>query len=313
LSPSPPPIAESTYKAAVFAVIDEAKLQAQAYVYVGTSRVLGIDSGKWKTLSMQFTEGVITDVDMKLGDGAITVQQLGGFFQAAELGGNGLTFANGHVATVTFEAGTDMSAVRLDYESINTYVVQPEDPSCVPAVGSACDTAPAVYFSGTPPPAVVAFSGEAMSTSLGMYVFAQAEYIKQVSVGFTHSDVDEWSVSNTLADMQIIQADEALGMYRLDGGFVPTGVSLATVGVSNDACVGACIDPDHVNSNVETIDTVGVLYDVMYVFGSELSLYNPCETCGYVVGFGDAAECAADGDTCTAADGALCDTENPGE
>jgi len=280
------------------------------YVYVGDSTVLGIDDGRWKALSMQFTQGVIEDVIMKYGEGQIAVQRKANFFQAAELAGTGKTWPNGHAATVTFESGTDMSAVRLDYGSINTYVVRTLDPNCVAAVGSPCETAPAVYFDGMPPPAVVVFSGDAASTRFGIYVFAEEEYIKQVSVGFTHSDVNSWSISNTLTDMQVIHGFDAFGVYRFVGGSVPTGVSLTTVEAPMDGCMRACIDPEHINSNVESAHERGVLHDVVYVFGSDLQQYNPCETCGYVADGSDPASCASDGDAC-AAGGALCYADTP--
>ena len=245
------------------------------YVYVGDSTVLGIDDGRWKALSMQFTQAVIEDVAMKYGEGQIAVQLKANFFQAAELAGTGKAWPNGHAATVTFEAGTDMSAVRLDYGSINTYVVRTLDPNCVATVGSPCETAPAVYFHDMPPPAVVVFSGDAGSTRFGIYVFAEEEYIKQVSVGFTHSDVESWTISNTWTDMQVIHGSDAFGVYRLVGGSVPTGVPLTTVEAPSYGCMRACIDLEHINSNVESAHEQGVLHDVVYVFGSDLQLYDP--------------------------------------
>ena len=65
---------------------------------------------------------------------------------------------NGLAATVTFAPGTDMSAVTIDYASINTYVLSPVDPNCVPQLAAPCATLPAVYFNTDPPPAVVALS-----------------------------------------------------------------------------------------------------------------------------------------------------------
>ena len=60
------------------------------HVYAGTSAVIGADDGKWKTLSVQFSGGAITSVEMQHGTtGQITAQFSGSFFQAAELGGAG--------------------------------------------------------------------------------------------------------------------------------------------------------------------------------------------------------------------------------
>ena len=59
------------------------------------------------------------------GPGQITVQHAGSFLQAAELEGHGLDWPTGLAATVTFAAGTDMDAVRVDSQSRNTYVVAP--------------------------------------------------------------------------------------------------------------------------------------------------------------------------------------------
>jgi len=103
--------------------------------------------GRWKALSMQFTGGRIAAVKMHHGSpGQITAQHAtlrhsGSFFQAAELGGGGLDWPTGLAATVTFEPGTDMDAVEIDHASMNTYVVQYDDPTCVHGRRSQCTTA----------------------------------------------------------------------------------------------------------------------------------------------------------------------------
>jgi len=103
--------------------------------------------GRWKALSMQFTGGRIASVEMHHGSpGEITAQHAtlrhsGSFFQAAELGGSGLDWPTGLAATVTFEAGTDLDAVKIDQGSMNTYVVQYDDPTCVHGRRSQCTTA----------------------------------------------------------------------------------------------------------------------------------------------------------------------------
>jgi hypothetical protein len=100
---------------------------------------------EWKALGVQFVGGTIESVKMHHGlPGQITAQHRAGVFQAAELGGKGLTWPNGLAATVTFAEDTDMSAVRIDYASANTYVVQVTDVACSRAQGARC--AEAVYF-----------------------------------------------------------------------------------------------------------------------------------------------------------------------
>jgi len=101
---------------------------------------------RWKALSMQFAGGAIASIKMHHGaPGQITTQHAGSFFHGAELGGNGLDWPTGRVATVTFEANTDIAAVQIDYDSMNTYIVQRENSGCVSSTGAPCRTA-AVYF-----------------------------------------------------------------------------------------------------------------------------------------------------------------------
>jgi len=137
-----------------FATIKPASLQAD--VHVSSARTAGpldlLDAfseaeGRWKALSVQFAGAKIASVQMHQGiGGQITTQHADGFFQAAELQGGGLDWPNGLAATVTFEAGSDMDAVRVDFASRNTYVVQYEDPLCVPSKSTPCRTA--VHFGG---------------------------------------------------------------------------------------------------------------------------------------------------------------------
>jgi len=102
---------------------------------------------RWKALSIQFAGGAIASIKMHHGTpGQITTQHASSFFQAAELGGNGLSWPAGLAATVTFEGDTDIAAVQIDYDSMNTYIVQHEDHGCVSSTGTPCRTA-AVYFS----------------------------------------------------------------------------------------------------------------------------------------------------------------------
>ena len=127
---------------------DAATLQVGVHVSrADTSDKVG---GRWKAISMQFAGGKIASIKMHHGSpGQITVQHTGRFFQAAELGGNGLSWPTGLAATVTFEADTDMDAVEID-ESMNTYIVQHEDHGCAQSKGTAsCRTgslSAAVYF-----------------------------------------------------------------------------------------------------------------------------------------------------------------------
>jgi len=96
----------------------------------------------WKALSVQFSGGLIAAVEMPYGAGGkiITAQHKGSFFQAADLGGSGATWGLGHAATVTFEAGTNMAALEINYGSMNSYVVLQADPHCKPAKGVTCAT-----------------------------------------------------------------------------------------------------------------------------------------------------------------------------
>ena len=123
---------------------DAATLQVGVHVSrADTSDKVG---GRWKAISMQFAGGKIASIKMHHGSpGQITVQHTGRFFQAAELGGNGLSWPAGLAATVTFEGDTDIAAVQIDYDSMNTYIVQHEDHGCVSSTGTPCRTA-AVYF-----------------------------------------------------------------------------------------------------------------------------------------------------------------------
>ena len=106
------------------------------HAYSGTGAVIGAADGAWRTLSVEFRDGVsaaeIASIEMHHGaPGEITVQisssPTGSFFQAADLGGTGQVWPSGLAATVTFAEATDMSAVTIDYISINTYLVVPED------------------------------------------------------------------------------------------------------------------------------------------------------------------------------------------
>jgi predicted component of type VI protein secretion system len=90
----------------------------------------------WKGLSVQFTGGKIASVEMKTGD--VQAMKSSTFFMAADLSGQGHQWPLGHAATVTFEADTDMDAVAVDYDSMNTYLVHNTDPKCVPSAKEAC-------------------------------------------------------------------------------------------------------------------------------------------------------------------------------
>jgi hypothetical protein len=100
----------------------------------------------WKALSFQFLSSSqissqISTVQIHQGaPGQITAQHAGSFFQAAELGGTGAAWPTGLVATVTFEAGTDIKSLRIDTASFNTYVVLQVDPRCHVTKGVRCAT-----------------------------------------------------------------------------------------------------------------------------------------------------------------------------
>ena len=186
-SPSmPSPQSPST---AVFAVKDATARQMHVHIYVGRGALIGIDDGKWTAMSVQFTTGTITAVEMSHGR-QISMQYALGFFQASDLTGQGLQWPNGHAAVVTFEPGTDMSAVQIDFSSLNTYVIQFEDHLCVAEDRWPCDTSTTYFGSddGGLQPAVVAFSGNVsagQATAYEIYVFAEAPWVLQVSIGFT--------------------------------------------------------------------------------------------------------------------------------
>jgi len=124
---------------------ESAALQVGVYVSRADTSSASVEP-RWKALSVQFAGGKIASVQMHHGTpGQITAQHAGSFFQAAELGGGGLDWPTGLAATVTFEADTDMDAVHIDYESMNTYIVQHEDHECVQSRGASCRVS-AVYF-----------------------------------------------------------------------------------------------------------------------------------------------------------------------
>jgi len=310
---------------ALFAVKDAAKRQMHVHVYSSPtgSTVIGVADGKWKALSVQFKGGAIEAVEMKHGTpGQLSTQisskMAGGksFFQSSDLGGAGLSWPNGLAATVTFQEGTDMGAITIDYGSMNTYVVSPKDPSCVPNQGKAfCLTAPAAFFNSDPPPAVVGLSDTEESSSYDVYVFAEADGIKQVSVGFSSDAVAGWKFANALTPNQVIQGTTDFGIWRTDGKPVPTGVPLTRVVTKKGACdrVANCLDPSHRNSVVEDMSKAARPYSVLFVHGASFSPFNPCESCTYVKGGGDAAACMSTGSspgTCSAG-GSPCFTAAP--
>ena len=109
----------------------------QVEVHLNSSATAG---ETYKVLSVQFTSGTIASVAMHGDpDRLITVQYTDSFFHAAELGGRGLSWSVGHVATVTFRPGTNTSALGVSYTSVNTYVVQDvTNLACVPTSGLPC-------------------------------------------------------------------------------------------------------------------------------------------------------------------------------
>jgi hypothetical protein len=100
------------------------KLQMGVHVQLDEQSSPSDANGKWKALGVQFVGGKIDSVVIHRGEpGQITAQWRDNFFQAVELGGAGMLWPSGHVSTVTFAEGTNMSAVHIDYKSFNTYVV----------------------------------------------------------------------------------------------------------------------------------------------------------------------------------------------
>ena len=68
----------------------------------------------------------------------ISVEQTATSFTASETEA-GTAWPNGHAATATFGPGANMSSVRIDYSSINTYVTYYKNPAC-PRKGVVCTT-----------------------------------------------------------------------------------------------------------------------------------------------------------------------------
>ena len=313
----------TAHRAAIFAMREASTMreasrrQMHVHVFAGPTAVIGVTDGSWKGLSVQFTSGSISSVEMHHGTaGQITVQHTSsdpGFFQAADLSGAGLSWPNGLAATVNFEEGTDVSVVNIDYSSINTYVIQLADPTCVSGAGHVCEVAPATYFSDTQhPPSVVAFSG--IADAFEVYVFAEASSVMQASIGFSQAaSASSWSLEDTLPPMQIVNGNSAFGIWRADGGFVPTGVPLTTLVAVPGACVIDCLDVTNSNSNMEDTSRPARFYDVIFVHGTTLTPASACDRCGYVDSGGDASECAAadDGSTCMDPNGSLCYVEAP--
>jgi len=130
-----------------------------------------LSDGHWKALSVKFTGGTISSVEMKHGSpGQVTAQFGGLMFQAADLSGGSHSWPAGLAATVTFDAATDVSAIEIDYHTSDTYIIQNGDGSCVPARGAPCATRPAIYPSkdSTPPSAAVAAAGPAVGNGSGL-------------------------------------------------------------------------------------------------------------------------------------------------
>jgi len=113
--------------------------QLEVYLYQA-----GAVDARWKAISVEFINGTIASVAMTHdAHGQITVQHAGSFFHAAELGGRGLSWPMGHVATVSFSATTIMNTVRINHTSFNTYVVHNmSDTTCGP--GLPCTVHPAL-------------------------------------------------------------------------------------------------------------------------------------------------------------------------
>ena len=229
------------------------------YVFAGSSEVLGVDDGKWKVFSVQFTSGTIATVEMTVpGSDGLAIQKSGGYFQVAGLGGSGASFANGRAATITFEPGDDISAIMVDYTSMNTYVVQYQERDCVPVAMSPCNIVTTRFSQGSRPSAVIAFSGEPNTTEFDIYVYAQADGVRQVSIGFS-SDMSSWSLNNVLSGLTSYGCDpgcltaDSFGLSPAAGASVPTGTKLMTLLTTDGACVTGCIDLENLNTNLETV------------------------------------------------------------
>ena len=98
-------------------------------------------AGVWKVLSVQFSAGTLRQVVMQQGlpGQLISVEHTGSSFTASERR-RGLAWPNGHAATVTFSAQTNMSSVRIDYASTTTYITYYKTPGCNLTRSAPCPT-----------------------------------------------------------------------------------------------------------------------------------------------------------------------------
>lgn len=299
--------ATSTNRAAIFAVKDAAKNIMYIHAYAGRTSILGVDKGEWKALSVGFTGGDIDTVEMPGAPFKAQFSQT--FFQAADLSGRtDATVPNGLAAIVTFKPGTNMAKIAIDYSSKNTYIVQKEDNSCMTLPGRIpCATLPAIFFNKGDPPAVVVFSpSPTTSHAFDVWTFSTGDTIQQVSIGFNHQIVESWHITPALKHLMITIGRDAFGIWRSDGGEVPTATKLATIAAPADACVVKCLDIDHHNSNVEAESK---MHDVVYIQVKDAGALvptTPCDTCTYVDGGGDAAACQPTKSGTCAAHGVAC-------
>lgn len=255
--------------------------------------------GKWKALSVQFSNADIVSVEMHVSgpDGTVPSPTFGSsigdgdpfaYFQVADLTGQNHVYSNGLSATVTFADTTDMSLVKIDYTSFNTYLIQLECVGMTMNEGGterACGNLPPITFGPGGDNATIGTAVIVVTTALEVYAFCSDDIIGYVTLAFNHSNIGSWTIEGQDPTWTLVGNDESFGVYTLGGTGLPTGVPLITLtvpsGASGDAaCVGPCIDPDPYRSNME--DTDGGIYNVVFVYDSptlEFSLYDPCATC----------------------------------
>jgi len=327
-TPYSPPSSPSYSYGAIFGTKIQGTQKMKVFAYVGYEQQIG-PAGFYKTLGVAFTAGVASVEWFAESAGFLnSVEATGnGFISLTDLSGTGRLFPNGHVATVTFNDDVDMLNAHIDLTSFNTYIVQPEDYSCVPELGvTTCPTLPTLYFGGaygnlpgglTSLPANSAGAGFIVISGskdrrYDVYAFAQASRVTQISLGFNHQNVKDWGVTAAYDGVQALGGDDSLGAVDAtwSGGGIPTGTKLLTIDTTATAsdCVGPCIDPAHQNTGMEDYDAdnpwaVTRLYNpLVIVYGVE-GLVSPCTTCLYV-GDGAAGDgvgaCVENGGTCAA-------------
>jgi hypothetical protein len=222
------PASKSDEKRKIAMTMKKGELPLEVQVHL--ERADSLDSA-WKALSVQFDGGKIASVAMpQVGGEIITAQHKGAFFQAASLSGSGAAWPIGHAATVTFEVGTDMAALQIDYGSMNSYVVLQADPVCKPAKGAPCATLIPTVVKGTiDVPTPNATSATSATTTTSATAITSATSVQAATASTDLIFVAALAVAALMIVMLITTLTRCL--RRGEPVAVPTDVKVAVVGV----------------------------------------------------------------------------------